>query len=176
MSRVLSARFEILTLSKLNYNMGRKRSLNDIEKCQILAYYYTGMNGKQISQKIKRKRLATDQSVTVNEITSRLCLNASKRAITNYVNKCGMKCLQANHIPFLTKEHKAKRRPMGKETISKIVWKKVLFTHEKKFNLDGVTETIIIGKNQGKKFMKRRFGGGSLMIWAGESKDFKRFR
>jgi hypothetical protein len=58
----------------------------------------------------------------------------------------------------------------------KEAWSRVIFSDEKKFNLDGPDGWAYYWHDLRKDklvFSKRNFGGGSMMIWVGLSRDFK---
>lgn len=73
--------------------------------------------------------------------------------------------------PRLTELHKRKRMEWAKEHMTwKEQWLQVVFSDEKKFNLDGPDGWAYYWRdlrNEESIFSKRQCGGGSLMVWAG---------
>lgn len=75
-------------------------------------------------------------------------------------------------------KHEEKRLEWGMEKISWNVekWKQVVFTDEKKFNMDGPDGFRNYWhdlRRERRIFSKRQNGGGSLMVWGGLSSKGK---
>ena len=72
--------------------------------------------------------------------------------------------------PKLTKEHKKLRKEVCQKWLTdQYDWKNIIFSDEKKFNLDGPDGFQYYWhdlRTEKKYLSKRKFGGGSLMIWA----------
>lgn len=71
--------------------------------------------------------------------------------------------------PILTKKHKEKRVKWAKKYM-KTDFRKVLFTDESRFTLDGPdgwARGWVCKQRDSRQFVKRQQGGGGIMIWAG---------
>lgn len=129
---------------------------------------------KAISE-YKRRRisgLAANQMMTAGRILTRLNLNCDVRTV--------QRVLAADpHIiwtkmvpkPKLDERHKTARFEFAKKFITLIqIFNRIVFTDEKKFNLDGPDGSQYYWhdlRKEKKYLSKRRFGGGSVMVWAG---------
>lgn len=73
--------------------------------------------------------------------------------------------------PHLKKHHKTRRMAFAKKHLNKVgFWERVLFTDEKKFNLDGPDGCQYYWhdiRKDPETYSKRVAGGGSVMVWAG---------
>ncbi len=73
--------------------------------------------------------------------------------------------------PKLTEKHKIERLNWAKENMCWTKeWRKVMFSDEKKFNLDGPDGNQYYWhdiRNEPEYFSKRQAGGGGIMVWAG---------
>jgi transposase len=72
--------------------------------------------------------------------------------------------------PVLTKEHKEKRLAWARDKVTwdGVKWGKVVFSDEKKFNLDGPDGLQYYWhdlRNEKELFSKRQSGGGCVMVW-----------
>jgi transposase len=80
-----------------------------------------------------------------------------------------------NRAPVLTEEHKSRRLEWARKYIHLgPKWKNVIFSDEKKFNLDGPDGWHGYWHNLRKEkelFSKRQNGGGSVMVWAAFSHE-----
>lgn len=96
----------------------------------------------------------------------------SKSTVHRVVKKFGnLVYLKRKAAPKLTKKHKEKRLKFAQEVMSwKEDWHRVIFSDEKKFNLDGPDGWQYYWhdlRNDRQIFSKRQAGGGSVMVWAG---------
>lgn len=77
------------------------------------------------------------------------------------------------HTPQLTKKHKGRRRNWARQMNRRhIDWSTVVFTDEKKFNLDDPNVFQYYWhdiRDEKEEFFSRQNGGGSLMVWGGFS-------
>ncbi|EGT47331.1 hypothetical protein CAEBREN_08836 [Caenorhabditis brenneri] len=69
-------------------------------------------------------------------------------------------------VPKMTADHKLNRLQFVKDNLN-TQWDKVAFSDEKKWNLDGPDGYRSYWRDLRKDPLKRNFGGGSLMVWAG---------
>ena len=80
-------------------------------------------------------------------------------------------------VPKITRDHeKARLKWCNEKAQWNEEWDNVIFSDEKKFNLDGpdgLHSSWYDIRGEKKYFSKRKFGGGSVMIWAGFSKAGK---
>ncbi|KAF0703156.1 hypothetical protein AaE_015517 [Aphanomyces astaci] len=109
------------------------------------------------------KRIAEALNNTVKASTVRHWLRLTKLA----------KYIKRKPRPALKKHHKKARAKFAAEWMSKSnLWANVVFSDEKKFNLDGPDGYQYYWHDLRKEqeiYTKRVSGGGSVMIWAGMS-------
>ena len=101
-----------------------------------------------------------DNGLTASKTTLwRVCSNAEH-----------LKYLKMISAPKLTNDHKLLRLDWAKKYMSYgDKWQNVIFSDEKKFNLDGPDGYKYYWhdlRTEHKFYSKRAFGGGSLMVWA----------
>ena len=97
---------------------------------------------------------------------------ASESTLYRVVTKADhSKYLKRKSAPKLKEEHKCSRMDWAKKHMSfGLKWHQVIFSDEKKFNLDGPDGYQYYWHDLRKDpqyYSKRAFGGGSLMVWAG---------
>ena len=115
---------------------------------------------------------ASNQCTSVGQIKARLHLPHSKTTIWRAIHSSGIiKHRKMRKTPMLQARHKTARLQWARETMSwSLEWRKVIFSDEKKWNLDGPDGYRCYWHDLRKEpvhFSKRHFGGGSVMIWAG---------
>jgi hypothetical protein len=116
-----------------------------------------------------------DKNLTLNEMIRELGLPIKKHRAAKILKSTGyFKYTKKMRQPFLKAEHEKARLEWAREHISwKKEWDKVVFTDEKKFNLDGPDGFACywhdLRKEPQYKY-SRNFGGGSLMVLL----DFRR--
>ena len=103
-------------------------------------------------------------------IKEELFLDCSVRTVLNEIKREKLKLTKMKKKPKLTKEQKKKRFQFADEYHAFQYWKDVIFTDQKKFNLDGPDGYAyywhdLRSKKDQKIFSKQKFGGGSVMIW-----------
>lgn len=119
-------------------------------------------------------RLATVKDMSATEIAKTLAVKPSKDTVLRALrNNRYAKYSKRKSAPDLKPHHKAARLAFAtKYKAEKKFWLSVLFTDEKKFNLDGPDGFRFYWRDlraQPKLMSKRVNGGGSVMIWAGVS-------
>lgn len=130
-------------------------------------------SGRPESLSPRQKRLITSlacaKKLTSNEIHRNLSLPCSNRTIRNVLEK-NPKVRYAKMMsrPPLSKRHKELRVDFAKKYISMgAEWENIVFSDEKKFNLDGPDgyRYFWYDIRQNKDiYSKRQFGGGSVMV------------
>ncbi|PIC43982.1 hypothetical protein B9Z55_004510 [Caenorhabditis nigoni] len=115
-------------------------------------------------------RLVSNSAKSLNEVRSELKLSISKTTVHNIIRKSGTIVRQKMvKAPKMTDVHKEKRLEFVKKNLA-TKWSTILFSDEKKWNLDGPDGNRSYWRDLRKDpqiFSRRNFGGGSLMTWAG---------
>lgn len=115
-------------------------------------------------------RIIKEGNSTCNEILKETGLNVCRRTILNIVHDSGfMKFDSMDQKPRLNDSHKLARMNSARNHMTwNHEWISVIFSDEKKFNLDGPDGRVCYWHDIRKEksiFSKRNFGGGSLMVW-----------
>ncbi|KII67162.1 hypothetical protein RF11_11216 [Thelohanellus kitauei] len=111
--------------------------------------------------------LAKSKVMSSSQIKQQHSFNISKWSVINYLNRSGIYGNSCTNAPFLTDIQKNKRLEWSK-MILKIDWDVVLFSDEKRFNLDGNNSNLNFWKDNHTKLKNsKKYGGGSVMIWQG---------
>lgn len=131
---------------------GRPKSLNSREVRQIM-------------------RCASTGKYSARGILQEVSVNVSKRTICNYLNNSGIFHYEKKKCkPMLTSDHISAILEFAKSKLSwRSEWTNVIFSDEKKFNLDGPDGFAYYWhdlRSEPQYFSKRNFGGGNVMIWA----------
>lgn len=113
---------------------------------------------------------ATKNHLNSSQIVNKLCLPVTKQHVAKILRSLpGVKWKKMKSKPRLTATHKQKRLQFARDHIHwKQEWKKVIFSDEKKFNLDGPDCYSCYWHNLNTTEVtrsKRNFGGGSVMVW-----------
>lgn len=127
-----------------------------------------------VTNRAKRemKRLLIRDNLCAKELMAKMDLGVGVRRVQQIIKKdlklsYETKCAKPELLP----RHKlARLRFAEKHRFWREEWRTVIFTDEKKFNLDGPDggHKYWRSKNDPKIVRKRRnFGGGSLMVWGG---------
>ena len=136
-----------------------------------------GLKGNQgrvskLTQLMKKKiiHLASKESMSASKIKHELQLPESTRTIQRVLKQCPTLIYKKfKSRPKLTAAHKLARLAFAENSIkSRVDWSKIVWSDEKKFNLDGPDGIRYYWhdlRKEPKTFSKRQFGGGSLMIW-----------
>lgn len=131
---------------------GRKPTLSDRQRREIF-------------------KCATNSNMSAGEIQRHLLLSISRRRVQQILHQDErLKYVKRNKFPKLTPRHKTARLNFAeKHQFWEEDWQSVIFSDEKKFNLDGPDGNQYHWQDTRKKpenRLARNFGGGSLMIWA----------
>ena len=143
-----------------NYCNNRLKTVRKVRYCKI-------------SNRDKNRIIieATKNKLSAKDIQAKLSLPISVRRIQQILSsQSHIKYKKMLKKPPLTKKHKIDRLNFAKKYMSwTSEWSKVIFSDEKKFNLDGPDGCSYFWQDLSKKpeiRMSRNFGGGSVMIWA----------
>ena len=120
--------------------------------------------GRRIIRTIKK-----DQSLSSSQLKSKLSYEGCPRTIRRYLNKNGFKYLKKGRVPLISARNKRLRnRFANKHKTWNEEWRSVIFSDEKKFNLDGPdgNKRYWHDLNKNKRVYSRRpSGGGGIMVW-----------
>lgn len=123
-------------------------------------------------------REASNKLTSSAEIKANLDLNVHRVTVyRSLANNPHLANIALMSKPKITKEKRAARLAWAQAHMAwQNTWPRVIFSDEKKFNLDGPDGFKYYWHDLRKDrriFSKRNYGGGSLMIWLGVSRDFK---
>lgn len=123
-------------------------------------------------------RVASNSSLTARQIAARAGVVTNLKNVQRIIRAVPhIKRKKMKGMPPLSMAHKERRKEFAREHVQwKDEWKEILFTDEKKFNLegpDGWAHYYHDLRKQEKMFSKRQMGGGSVMIWGGIGYDHK---
>lgn len=126
-----------------------------------------------ISPRTKRQisYYASNNNVTAADIKAKLNLSVGVRRVRQILNDSHrFKWRKSNFKPSLKAHHINNRLAFGRNHMSWVQqWHNVIFSDEKKFNLDGPDACHYYWHDLRKEpmtMMSRNFGGGSVMVWA----------
>ena len=127
---------------------------------------------KKLSERDKRSilRVASNAALSYNQIKSKSGVNCSRSTVRRIIKSSkNIVRRKFKKIPPLTKKHKDNRLTFAREYMAWTnEWKKVVFTDEKKFNLDGPDgyKYYFHDLRKEERFLShRQSGGGSIMLW-----------
>lgn len=167
--------------------LSNRRIANEIERSATVVDNFVAKGehyGKKAATKGNTKtskrqrnqllRLASTGKHTANEMIAELGLPIKKRQAANILTSSGyFKYSKRQKIPALKPHHTEARLTWARNYMSWTTeWSNVVFSDEKKFNLDGPDGFQYYWHDLRKEpqfLTKRNFGGGSLMPWAGFS-------
>ena len=123
-------------------------------------------------------RLASTGEYSSSRILGEMDLNVCKKTICNVLSSSSnLQYSKMKSAPNLKQVHKDRRLQFAKKTMTwSNEWKSIIFSDEKKFNLDGPDGWAYYWRDLRKEpkiFSKRNFGGGSVMIWGAFSYNGK---
>lgn len=136
---------------------GRKRGT----KCIL-----SNRTGRQIQKWIGTGR------VSVAQVKAMLKIEASRWTVWRAARKAQhLMWRKMRTAPIMTKYHKKKRLEWSFDQVmfTPFEWRSVIFSDEKKFNLDGPDGNAYYWhdlRTDERIFSKRKHGGGSVMVWA----------
>jgi transposase len=120
------------------------------------------------------KRYAAAGEFTAHQLHQELGVDASVRTVQRELQQCNnLVYVKANKSPCMTNKHKKQRVEWVERQIrQRTDWSRVVFSDEKKFNLDGPDGCKYYWhdlRNEKKVTWSRHSGGGSVMVWGGMS-------
>lgn len=153
-----------------------KRSVNVVNNYLRLGEKYglKGRRGRKTSiTPVLKKRIihkACQELLSSTEIKHELQLDQSARTVRRVLNRCPSVIFKKyKSRPPLNELHKEARFAFAEKSIrDRIDWSKIVWSDEKKFNLDGPDGIRYYWhdlRNEPKYLSRRAYGGGSLMIW-----------
>lgn len=125
---------------------------------------------KKLSLRCERRIInySSNSVKSISKMISDLNLNVSRSTVYRVLKRSKfIKCQKMRKAPKLQPRHIAARLEFGRHNIS-TDWHSVIFSDEKKINLDGPDGNRHYWRDLRKnpvKFSKRNFGGGSVMVW-----------
>uniref|UniRef100_T1IGZ1 Tc3 transposase DNA binding domain-containing protein n=1 Tax=Strigamia maritima TaxID=126957 RepID=T1IGZ1_STRMM len=158
--------------------MPRGTNLTDYEKGQIDTLKTAGNSARAISKAIGRSPGTEKKNYKPNKkgksslraIAKNPDFNVSKDTVSRVVKKKKTIVYKKRKVqPVMKNVHKEKRLKWAREHMSwKQEWHKVIFSDEKKFNLDGPDGWAYYWhdlRQDDQVSSKRQQGGGSLIVW-----------
>lgn len=121
--------------------------------------------------KRQMKRLAVESKLSATQVKSQMNLRVSSRRVRQILSSDeNLSYRKSVPVPRLLPRHKKARVHFAeKHKFWGTEWSKVIFSDEKKFNLDGPDGSADCWQDKRKKKpmrTARNFGGGTVMIWA----------
>lgn len=121
---------------------------------------------------------ATKNRLSCSQIKDKLNVPVTPRQIARILNESSnIKWTKLQSKPRLTSSHKENRLKFARKYMEwNREWRNVIFSDEKKFNLDGPDCYSCYWHDLSQKSIvrsKRNFGGGSLMVWGAFSYNAK---
>ncbi|KAH9089310.1 hypothetical protein Ae201684P_001511 [Aphanomyces euteiches] len=162
--------------------MPKGKKLTDIEVGKVLGLHEAGKSNRNIAKIIGRSEKAV-RTVLLNAKHPKARKKVGRKIEKSFgfiVHKsCIHSVLRASKFakyikrkpsPYLKKRHKIARLRFAKQYINKPnFWHRVVFSDEKKFNLDGPDGCQYYWhdlRREPETYSKRVVGGGSVMVWA----------
>lgn len=148
---------------KLGDNYGKKKSTGRPSSLSLMT-----------KRNMFKLATVTKSHHTAPQIKAALDLPVTTRHVQRVLSSCpNVKWIKRKMKPKLTPNHMMRKMEFARIHIDYgEKWKKVIFSDEKKFNLDGPDCVQYywhdLRKDKEVK-MSRNFGGGSLMVWGGFS-------
>jgi hypothetical protein len=120
---------------------------------------------KCIRQAVSKIRKSGER-VTARKVMQKTKIKAGLRTFQNALTKCNLRYLNISQNIYLSDSHKENRLKIIKKWIFEgVKFKEVIFTDEKKFNMDGPDNYCSwIDKNEKNYRNKRQAGGGGIMV------------
>ena len=172
--RIRAFKAKGLKVSEICQKTGRSRAA----VYKVLSETYT-LNSKKRSgrprkttERLDRKvmRFVSSQKLSLREVSQRVDGVVSKDTVHRRIKESkNIVYRHMRRIPLLKKEHKEQRLAWAKDHMHwKDEWMQVIFSDEKKFNLDGPDGWNSYWhdlRREPRTLFSRQKGGGSLMVW-----------
>jgi transposase len=161
--------------NQISKNIGRSPTVVDnfVNKSDSYGTKKSPGRPSVLTQATKRRlfRTISNNHLSVNQLKSTCDISASKWTIRRALNNSeNFKFMKMSGAPKLTEAHLKRREDWAKEKLSfGDKWRKIIFSDEKKFNLDGPDGYKYYWHDLRKDkliFSQRGFGGGNIMVWA----------
>lgn len=165
-----------LTIAEISRNTGRSRKVisNYLKAPEFYGIKKSPGRPHVLTAREKRAilRAASNSSSTARQIAVSAGVKTHARNIRRLLQRSPrIQRKKLQKTPSLSETHKLNRKVFAREHVQWTAeWLRVLFTDEKKFNLDGPDGWAYYYHDLRKEemvFSKRQAGGGSVMIWAG---------
>jgi len=114
------------------------------------------------------KILKTNDRSSLKIIISKAEINVSKSTLSRALSKRGVKRMKKKCKEILTNRHKTNRVTFAEEHVSKFDWTNVIFSDEKKFNVDGpdgYNYQWVLPNNLQQTFSAKTKTKKSVMVW-----------
>ncbi|CAK9806981.1 Transposable element Tc3 transposase [Anthophora quadrimaculata] len=173
---ILKLKKENFTISKIAKILSRSRKViyNLLKDVNNYGTKKSSGRPSAISTREKRAilRAASNSLLTSREIAEKVGVKTNPRNVRRVLQQSAhIKRMKLKRRPALKQIHKEHRLNFAKEHIRwNKKWRKVIFTDEKRFNLDGPDGLNFYYHDVRKKKLsqiRRQMGGGSIMLWAG---------
>jgi len=174
----LGAIFALHRVGKSNRAIAKHIQRSEKAVRTALSNTYTPKVKKKVGRKTKVKaslvryifRLACVKQFSSRKIAHEIGNKVSKSTILKILRSTKLaKYIKRRPTPHLKKEHKSRRLSFAKEYINiPAFWERVIFSDEKKFNLDGPDGCQYYWhdlRREPEAYSKRVSGGGSVMLW-----------
>jgi len=172
---------QVDALQGIGFNITQIANKINRSRCAIRNYLNLGTNydterstgRKSTLGSITKKKiihLARVEHQNSTQIKVGLQLNVTSRRVRQILSTCPtLKYIKKLSKPKLTQAHKTARLQFARKYMDySQAWENVLFSDEKKFNLDGPDGAQYYWhdiRDEREVRMSRNYGGGSLMIW-----------
>jgi transposase len=155
-------------------NRSRKVISNYLKDPDKYRKKHGGGRPRAISARDRRAllRVASNSAMTARQIATEAGVTTHIRNVQRVLKAApNLQLRKLRCKPVLTEKHKAARFEFAKEHVyENKFWRKVIFSDEKKFNLDGPDgfRYYFHDLRKDEKILSRRqAGGGTVMVWAG---------
>lgn len=174
MIRIKTLKEEHYPLREIARRLGRSHHviMKYLEEPENYGKRYKGRTKRATTERERRRilREASNSSLTAGQIALKVGTQASVRTVRRIINKCStIKRLKIKKRPALNRRHYSLRLEFARQHMTwKLEWYKVIFTDEKKFNLDGPDGYAYYFHDLRKeeRYLSRRHSAlGSIMVW-----------
>ncbi|KAL1490304.1 hypothetical protein ABEB36_013020 [Hypothenemus hampei] len=170
--KILAFSEEQLGLREIARRIGRSHKVvyNFLRNPHEYGTHKKGGPKKKISPRSERRliNLASNNSKSCRVLAQECNLDVSRWTIRRALQKSPhIKRRKMKIAPHLTEQHKARHLEFARENMNRN-WLQVVFSDEKKFNLDGpdgFNSYWRYLRREPRYFSKRTFGGVGLMVW-----------